>query len=178
MKNFWACSSACRSDPFCMAPLIALFIALTMMFAAPARNEGAETHRLVIITGKAGTIGDISRDDLRQIYTARISRLGGYRISPVILGSREPAERYFLEELLGIAEIDFTQLWIGAVFRGEVGAPPHLARAPADACLYVATHRNAIGFVEASDLSGDVKAITVDGRRYDAPEYPLKWSAR
>jgi ABC-type phosphate transport system substrate-binding protein len=143
--------------------------------ANPA-SQPAIVHRLVFIVGRAESIENLSSDDLRLIFLGRITRLGGRRIIPVILQATEPAQRYFLRHVAEASEIDFTQWWIGAVFRGAVAAPPRLARSPSDACFYVASHRNAIGFVEASQLTGEIKPITVDGRPYDAADYPFQWS--
>jgi hypothetical protein len=95
----------------------------------------------------------------------------------VILGSSEPAERYLMKRIIGMAEVDFAQFWIGQVFRGEVAAPPHIAPTPSEARRFVAAHPYALGFVEAGDLDDSVKALTVDGRRFDQPGYTLVWAA-
>jgi hypothetical protein len=153
-----------------------MIIALAAMPAAFADERGAATHRLVVITSRNETLSDLALDDFRLIYLARIHRLGGHRITPVILRDSEPAEQYFLQHIAVMAEIDFTQVWIGAVFRGEVSALPRLARSPAEACQFVATHAHAIAFIDAVDLENIVKAITIDGRAYTAPDYPLKWT--
>jgi hypothetical protein len=158
--------------------LTAMIVALAAMPGAfaDADERGAMTHRLVVITGRNEALSDLALDDFRRIYLGRIHRLGGHRITPVILRGSEPAEQYFLRHIAGMAEIDFTQVWIGAVFRGEVSAPPRLARSPAEACQFVATHAHTIAFIDAIDLNDSVKTITIDGRAYDAPDYPLKWT--
>jgi hypothetical protein len=153
-----------------MALLTAILVALAAI-SAPAGGE----HRLAVIVGRTDALSDISRDDLRLIYIGGLTRLGGRRISPVVLEEKAPAQRYFLKNVVGMGEIDFTQAWIGAVFNGEVATPPHLARSPAEACRYVATHRNTIAYVDAADVEGDVKAVKVDGKAVDAPDYPLVW---
>jgi hypothetical protein len=153
-----------------MIVLTAILVALATI-SAPAGGE----HRLAVIVGRTDALSDISRDDLRLIYLGGLTRLGGRRISPVVLEARQPAQRYFLKNVVGMGEIDFTQAWIGAVFNGEVAGPPHLAHTPAEACRYVATHRNTIAFIDAAEMEGDVKAIKVDGKAPDAPDYPLVW---
>jgi hypothetical protein len=155
--------------------LTAMIIALAAIPAAFADERGATTHRLVVITGRNETTNDLALDDFRRIYLGRIHRLGGRRIMPVILRDSEPAEQYFLRHIAGMAEIDFAQVWIGAVFRGEVSAPPRVARSPAEACQFVAAHAHSIAFIDAVDLNDSVKTISIDGRAYTAPDYPLKW---
>jgi hypothetical protein len=159
--------------------LAAFLMALSAGPAASAEEQRAPAamHRLVIITAKGEPIDNLSLDDLRRLYLARIHRLGGHRLVPVILRNTEPAQRFFLREVAAMADIDFTQLWIAAVFRGEVSAPPRLAQSPADACLFVAGHQHAIAFVEPKDAECDVKKISVNGKPYDAPDYALQWTS-
>jgi hypothetical protein len=158
-----------------MNPVIALFALLSILFSATPEGTA---HRLVIITGPSGPFRDLSTDNLRGIFLGRITRAGGRRIVPVILGNTDPAQRYFLAKVIGIDEIDFTQVWIGAVFRGEVAAPPRVARSARDAIVYVASHPGAIGFIDERDLQLGVTPVTVDGRTYHDADYPFQWISR
>jgi hypothetical protein len=156
----------------CVVSFVALLAALT----ASAAGAAPATHRLVVIVNRNETVSDISFDDLRRIYVGRMTRFPDRRrVTPVILGSTEPAEQYFLKRIVGMAEVDFAQLWIGQVFRGEVAATPHLSVSAAEAKQFVDRHPHSIAFIEADDLDASVKALTVDGKRFDAAGYPFAW---
>jgi ABC-type phosphate transport system substrate-binding protein len=120
---------------------------------------------------------DISAGDLRRIFLGDISRWANGRRIIVFVRSSETSEgRLFLDRLVRMSDIDYSQWWLGAVFRGHSANPPRVVASNEDMIKAVATTPDAIGFVAAPPvvIESGVEVLTVNGKAPSDPAYPVR----
>jgi ABC-type phosphate transport system substrate-binding protein len=130
--------------------------------------------RLVVIVSPAQTITDITLADLRAIYLGEITRWPTrHRIVPVVLTPQSVEGQQFIRRVVGMAELDYGQHWIGMVFRGQAASAPLVAPSSEAAKRFVASHPDAIAVIGAIPIDKTVRTLSVDGKTPDASDYPL-----
>lgn len=150
---------------------------LIVLVSADLAAAEASRERLLVIVSPAQTITDISVADLRRIYLGQVSRWPNrQRIVMLIPSPRSPEGQTFIKRVIRMAELDYAQYWIGAVFRGEAAAAPLVAASAAEANRFVASHTDAIAVVGEITLDArSVRLLTVEGKSPEAADYPLAW---
>lgn len=149
-----------------LVTLIVLGLAL-----APSRPAEAQ-EAIAVIVHPDNPLTTISRDELRRFYLGTSTTLPN-RESVLLLESSTVRERFYATAL-GMSLDRVKRHWIGVVFSGQSGTPPKEVGGPDELRQFVATHRGAIAFLAARDVSGSVKILAVDGLRPSDPRYPLK----
>jgi len=152
-----------------------MLMAAGLAAAQPVAPKGTK-KRLGVIVPAASTITTLSTGDLRRTYLGTITRWpNGQRIILVVLRSESAEQRAFLKRVVQMTDIDYSQHWIGEVFRGRASAPPHVAASPADAIRFVAGHPNAIAVIAADAADASVRLLDIDGKSVLDEDYPLMW---
>ena len=157
--------------------LVVIALITTTPFAAASRREA-----LVFITSKDQGTTNLSSSEVRDIYLGRTTRWqDGHRITVIVRPATTLAGRTFLQQVVHMSEIDFSQNWLGVVFRGEAPSPPRVI-APADAVRKMVTGNvDAIAFVLTSELTAEdeslIRILTIDGKTRDEENYPLAVSS-
>ena len=133
--------------------------------------------RITFLVSARNTMRDISAGDLRRIFLGEISRwANGHRIIVFVRSSETPEGRLFLDRLVRMSDIDYSQWWLGAVFRGRSANPPRVL--PSDEAMVkaVAATPDAIGFVAAppAAIEPGVGVLTINGRTASDPDYPIR----
>jgi hypothetical protein len=131
-------------------------------------------QRLVVIVSPTQTINNITLADLRAIYLGDITRWPTrHRVLPVLLTPDSAEGQLFLKRVIGMAELDYGQHWIGMVFRGQAASAPLVAPSSEAAKRFVASHADAIAVIAATSIDKTVRVLSVDGKSPDASDYPL-----
>jgi hypothetical protein len=152
---------------------LTLLLALTAVDLAAA--EVAQ-KKLLVIVSPSQSITDISLADLRRIYLGQLSRWPTrHRIVVVLPSPRSPEGELFIKHVIRMAELDYAQYWIGAVFRGQAAAAPLVASTAAEARRFVASQPDAIAVIADVPIDSSVRVLTVDGKPASAADYPLEW---
>jgi ABC-type phosphate transport system substrate-binding protein len=157
-----------------LGPTLVVIVLMAMTaFAAVSRRE-----TLVFITSKDQATTNLSTAEVRNIYLGRTTRWkNGRRISVIVRPATTAAGRTFLQQVVRMSEIDFSQNWLGVVFRGEASSPPQVI-APADAARkLVSGNADAIAFVSSSELAAEdeglIRTLTIDGKGREEEGYPF-----
>ena len=138
--------------------------------------RAADAVRLFVIVSASRPMTDISSADVRSIYLGDMTRWPNHRpILPILLPLRSPAGKMFLRHVAGMADVDYAQLWIGVVFRGEASSPPLVAATADQAARFVAAHPDAMAIVSSPPSEKSVRVLTIDGKSPEAGDYPLRW---
>ena len=157
-----------------MRPTIAIMI---LFFASAARPAEPRASSVSFFVSTRNPLRDVSEGDLRRIFLGEISRLSnGDRIVLFVRPADSPEGRLFLDRVARMSDIDYSQWWLGAVFRGRASEAPRVV-ATADAMLKaVAADADAIGFVSTppGPLGPDLALITIDGKAASDPAYPIR----
>jgi hypothetical protein len=149
-----------------------IVLAASVLSATPAR---AETDRLVFLGNpRAGTVS-VSSGDLRRIYLGQITRWPNRR--KIVLAVRpagSPAGRAFFRRVVGMTDIDFSQLWLGIIFRGEAAIAPRVEPSRTDVTAFLRREPGGLAFLLESEMDTGApvgSVLEIDGKRPADPGY-------
>lgn len=145
-----------------------IVLGLALVLASTARAQ----EPIAVIVHPDNPLSMISREELRRFYLGTSTTLPN-KESVLLLESATIRERFYAAAL-GMSVSRVKRHWIGVVFSGESGIPPREVGGPEELRQFVATHRGAIAFLEAADVTSSVKVLTIDGLRPGDARYPLK----
>jgi ABC-type phosphate transport system substrate-binding protein len=146
-----------------------------MLFAAAllAAASDAPRTRVSFIVSAKRPVKNVSSAELGRIFLGQTSRWpDGHRIVLYVRPSNTPEGRVFLDRVVHMADIDYSQWWIGAVFRGQAAAAPRVVETAEAMLKLVAADTDAIGFI-AAGAPADVVVLTVDGKAPSDAAYPI-----
>jgi ABC-type phosphate transport system substrate-binding protein len=151
-----------------MRALAVIVLAVALMPGEPPR-----TNVSFIVSSKRAT-RDLSSAELRRIFLGQTSRWrDGHRIVLFVRPSNTPEGRLFLDRVVHVSDIDYSQWWIGAVFRGEAASVPRVIETTESMVKAVAANDDAIGFVGTPPNTADVSVLTIDGTPPSDAGYPI-----
>jgi len=148
-----------------------------LLLATAASAAEPPPASLAFLVSARNRMRDISAGDLRRIFLGDISRWANGRRIIVFVRSSETSEgRLFLDRLVRMSDIDYSQWWLGAVFRGRSANPPRVVASDEAMVKAVATTPDAIGFVAAplAAIESGVEVLTVNGKAPYDPAYPVR----
>lgn len=140
------------------------------MLAMPvvAAADGA----IAVVINKQSTIDDLSTRQLKAAFEGY--GLPGSEIQNIELAYLAgKIEDTFNQKVLGVSSKRVKVYWLRRVFKGESDLR-RILKTAAEVKAFIEAHEAAIGFIPASELDDSVKAITIDARRHDDPEYSLQ----
>jgi ABC-type phosphate transport system substrate-binding protein len=155
---------------------LATAAAFLLLATASALAEPPPTSVSFLVSAR-NTMRDISAGDLRRIFLGEISRwANGHRIIVFVRSSETPEGRLFLDRLVRMSDIDYSQWWLGAVFRGRSANPPRVLASDDAIVKAVAANPDAIGFVAApsSAIEPGVAVVSINGRVASDPDYVVR----
>jgi ABC-type phosphate transport system substrate-binding protein len=156
------------------SPTLAAALLLTATLIAPP----AHRDPLVFIVSAQQTTTTLSAADLRNIYLGRMTRWkNGHRIAVIVRPATSDAERAFLARLVRMSDIDFSQHWLGVIFRGEAPSPPQVIASAESVEKAVAANPDSIAFLLTSETLAEddrsIRILTVDGQAPSEARYPF-----
>jgi ABC-type phosphate transport system substrate-binding protein len=152
-------------------------VAVLLLFASTAKSAEPLHPSVSFLVSAKNPIRDVSTGDLRRIFLGEISRwTNGHRIVLLVRPSDSPEGRLFLERLVRMSDIDYSQWWLGAVFRGRAAAAPRIVGSTDAMAKAVAANPDAIGLflTTPAALESDLAVLTIDGKLPADPEYPVR----
>ena len=155
MRNFWPGYS--RYRPNSAPPGVVFGLLLSALLGFFNQVDAAE---YAVIANRGVSISSLTRQEAQAIFTGEKTRLeDGKSIRIVVLQGGE-ASRSFLQQVLGKTPSQFDIYWKKLIFTGKAGAP-RTFDSPSAVVRYVASTPGALGFVGSSDVTGQVKTISV-----------------
>jgi ABC-type phosphate transport system substrate-binding protein len=134
---------------------IALFVALVVLILA-----GSAQAQVIVIANPGVKAADISKGDLRDVFTGGASSLNdGSPVTPVLLKSGGTHDE-FLSAYIGKNDTAFRAGWRSLVFSGQASMPKSL---DSEAALveYVAHNAGAIGYISKATPHDSVKVLAI-----------------
>lgn len=151
------------------------FLAALVLSGGLRPAAAASADALVFVVGASSRPAAASSADLRRMFLGeRLRWPDGRRIFLAVRPAATPAGKAFFARVARMSEIDFSRLWLGALFRGEADAPPRVVGPLDELKRFLAKNADALGFVLSSELDdpSGVRILRVDGRLPDEPGYP------
>jgi len=131
-----------------------LIAASASIFVVPARAQ------VIVIANPGVKATDISKNDLREVFTGAATALpGGGSVVPILLKSGTVHEE-FLQAYIGKNDTAFRAGWRSLVFSGQASMPKSL-ETDAAVVEFVAHNAGAIGYIGKSTPHAGVKVLTV-----------------
>jgi ABC-type phosphate transport system substrate-binding protein len=152
-----------------------LTVAIVLLLAASSQGEEPVAASVSVLVSAKNPMRDISAGDLRRIFLGDISRWhNGHRIVLFVPPMDTAEGRLFLDHLVRMSDIDYSQWWLGAVFRGRVANAPRVIGSAEEMVRAIAATPDAIGFVAAPPRDAGVIVLTVEGKAPADPRYALR----
>jgi ABC-type phosphate transport system substrate-binding protein len=127
-----------------------------LALALPAAAFGAEVK---VIANSSVSADSVSADELKRIFLATASSLGGSHVEPVLEKGGATHEA-FLKEYVGKTDAALVTYYRSLVFTGKASMPKQLG-SDAEVAAYVAKTKGAIGYVAAATEAPDVKVLAI-----------------
>jgi hypothetical protein len=149
---------------------VLLLVGIAALAGAAPRKDA-----LVFACGNR-TAPAISSADLRRIFLGRTTRWpDGRRIVLAVRPGSTAAGRAFYARIVEMSEIDFSRLWLGNLFRGDVDSAPRVIGPPDEVRRFLAQTPDGLTVLLASEIDPRdtaIRPVPVDGRLPGAPGYP------
>ena len=150
---------------FCVALGLASAARIPSVFADPPRQAN-----FVIVVAKDFPSDGMSFGDLKRLYLGEPVHVGGVELRAFGL-KKDMSDRIdFDRAVLGMGPDDVGLYWIDRKLRGQKGAPKAVA-SPDILQHVVGRLPGTVGYVRASEVSGEVKELRIDGKTHDQPGY-------
>jgi ABC-type phosphate transport system substrate-binding protein len=138
-----------------MKKLLYAFLLVTSasLFAARAQAQ------VIVIANPSVKATEVSKSDLKDVFTGASTSLGGSNVVPVLLKSGTANEE-FLQVYIGKNDTAYRAGWRSLVFSGQATMPKSL---DGDAAVvdFVAHNSGAIGYIGKASPHEGVKVLTV-----------------
>jgi hypothetical protein len=130
-----------------------LLVASASIFIVQAKAQ------VIVIANPGVKASDVSKNDLRDVFTGASTSLGGGSVVPILLKSGTAHEE-FLQAYIGKNDTAYRAGWRSLVFSGQATMPKSL---DGDAAVveFVAHNTGAIGYIGKATPHEGVKVLTV-----------------
>ena len=158
-----------------LMPVIVLSVALLLPAMQAVSQENDFQKAIAIVVHKDSVVDNLSLAELRDIFLA--NKQFWPNRSRIILLVRAPKsdERDFvLNTIYQMDEAQFRQYWIAKMFRAEVPRGPKIVFSTDMTRELVVAIPGSISFINAQEVTDDVRVLRVHGKLPSDAGYPLK----
>ena len=125
--------------------------------AAPQATD--VTGDVKVIANPSLGASELSPDDLKAVFLAVKTTIGGSHVEPV-LGKSGRAHDIFLKEYLGKSDATLIAYFRGLVFTGKASMPK-MCDSDAEIVAYVAKTQGAVGYIGAGAAAQGTKTLAI-----------------
>ncbi len=131
----------------------ALFVASASIFIVQASAQ------VIVIANPSVKTSDVSKNDLKDVFTGASTSLGGGSVVPILLKAGTVHEE-FLQAYIGKNDTAYRAGWRSLVFSGQASMPKSLD--PEAAVVeFIAHNAGTIGYISKATPHEGVKVLTV-----------------
>ena len=138
-----------------MKKLMFVFLALAASSILAARAQA----QAIVIANPSVKAAEVSKNDLKDVFTGASSSLAGSKVTPVLLKGGA-ANDEFLSSYVGKSDGAFMAGWRSLVFSGQASMPKTIDSEAAMA-EYVAHTPGAVGYIGKATAHEGVKVLEV-----------------
>jgi ABC-type phosphate transport system substrate-binding protein len=130
---------------------------------------------VAVVVNPKNPVTTISMSDLREIFSCeRTSWPSGNRILLFSRMSNTPEYAVMLKTIYRMSESDYRQYWVLRQVRGESSCRATELPSKGITMEALRTYPGAIALIRVSELTAEMKVISVQGKKPDSPGYPLR----
>lgn len=125
----------------------------------------AHSQSLAVIANPEGTPSELSFSDLKSVFMGERQRWSsGKKVLIALLKTRNKIGVDVCDKVFNMKPDEMNKYWLALVFQGKASAP-YFFNSTADLQDFVADNPGAIGIIDDSVTSADIKTILVDGKK-------------
>jgi hypothetical protein len=151
---------------------ISIALIFLVALVALGRPAAADTKKLVVVVAKGSSMTNISRSDLKRVFTGDTVSADGKPLVPFNANTNTPERTGFDKAVLGMSPDEVGRYWVDRKVRGQSAAPRSLPSA-AHIAKVTAKFPGAISYLPADQLTSDIQAVSVDGVAYTDGKYNI-----
>ena len=130
---------------------------------------------IAVVVNSKNPVSRISMSDLREIFSCeRTSWPSGKRIRLFSRMSNSPEYAVMLKTIYRMSESDYRQYWVLRQVRGESSCRATELPSKGITLEALRTYPGAIALIRHSDVTAEMKVLSVQGKKPENPEYPLR----
>jgi hypothetical protein len=135
------------------------FIYLFLLVASASIFAGHARAQVIVIANPSIKTADVSKNDLKDLFTGVSTSLGGGHVVPILLKAGTAHEE-FLQAYIGKNDTAYRAGWRSLVFSGQATMPKSL---DGDSAVveFVAHNAGAIGYIGKATPHEGVKVLPV-----------------
>lgn len=114
---------------------------------------------VAVIVSSGSSVTSLNKNDVKRIFLEKKKKFpGGGKIALIDNKAGSATRDTFYQKVVGKDSAQIKSYWSTMIFSGK-GTPPTEVSSDADVITKVAKDSNAIGYVDASAVTGDVKTV-------------------
>jgi hypothetical protein len=134
-----------------MLRILLLTISLTL--------TGLARAEILVVTSPELNLGNLSTEDVRQIFSGRKSAVNGQSVEPLDLPAENPVRSAFYQKVLDMNESQLRSHWVRMSFTGK-GKPPEMLSGPDELKARLGSgDSNGIGYISSENLAGNLDVV-------------------
>jgi ABC-type phosphate transport system substrate-binding protein len=161
----------------CVRAALATLLAASLLFASASAvaQESVASSAIAIVVHKDTEVDNLSLHELRNIFMANQQFWSDRKRIILLVRAPKSEERDFvLNTIYQMDEAQFRQYWIAKMFRAEVPRGPKIVFSTDMTVELVVAIPGSISFINADEVSDDVKVVRIDGKLPTEEGYPLQ----
>lgn len=138
-------------------------------------QETEANNAVAIVVHKNTEVDNLSLHELRNIFMANQQFWPDRtRIILLVRAPKSEERDFVLDTIYQMDEAQFRQYWIAKMFRAEVPRGPKIVFSTDMMLELVVAIPGSISFINASEITDDIRVVRVDGKLPADEGYPLK----
>lgn len=129
-------------------------IIAALLFTLPLLGHA----ELVVVTSNQSTITELTKSEVRQIFSGQSRQIGGNRVQPLDLPSSSNFRETFYRELMGRSPEQMRAYWTRLIFTGQ-GQPPREVSGAQEMSALLNSSAEFIGYLPASEVGSNMKVL-------------------
>ena len=147
---------------------LALFLGLSLGMAL-----AEEPVAVVVQTNNP--VNSISMSNLREMFQCdRSAWPSGTRVKLFSRGVGTPEHNSMVRVLYHSSENEYNQMWVMKQIRGETSCKPTELPSKGMTIEALRAFPGALALIRLSEVTPEMKIVSVDGKKPDSPDYPLR----
>jgi ABC-type phosphate transport system substrate-binding protein len=158
-----------------LAVSLMVFACLIIPGTSALAQEIVRSSPIAIVVHKDTAVENLSLAELRNIFLANQQFWPNRKRIVLLVRAPKSEERDFvLNTIYEMDEAQFRQYWIAKMFRAEVPRGPKIVFSTDMMLELVIAIPGSISFVNAEEVTADVRVVRVDGKLPSEAGYPLR----
>lgn len=157
------------------APIAVLLALLLLPTVQAFGQDDVVPSPIAIVVHKDSEVENLAMDQLRNIFLANQQFWPDRtRIILLVRAPKSDERDFVLDTIYQMDEVQFRKYWIAKMFRAEVPRGPKIVFSTDMTVELVVAIPGSISFINADQVTDDVRVVRVDGKLPSDDGYPLK----